>query len=94
MSERFDQLNAHHGNLKARLAVQRQHLSQQAQEIESRLSSLDRGIGAIRTAARNPALIVGGIALVAWAGPKRLLGWATRGALFYSTAKRVLRMVR
>jgi hypothetical protein len=39
-------------------------------------------------------LIAGGVALVALLGPRRVLGWATRSALFYSTAKRVMGMVR
>ena len=94
MSERFDQLNVHHSSLRARCALQRLHLAQTTQEIESQLSGIDRGVGVVRRVARRPALIMGGVALVALLGPRRILGWATRGALFYSTAKRVLRMVR
>jgi hypothetical protein len=34
------------------------------------------------------------VALVALVGPKRLMRWATRGALIYSTAKRFIRLRR
>ena len=94
MSERFDQLNANHANLRASCALQRLHLAQTTQEIESQLSGIDRGVSVVRKVARSPALIMGGVAIVALLGPRRVLGWVTRGALFYSTAKRVLRMVR
>jgi hypothetical protein len=94
VSERFDQLNMHHGNLRARCALQRLHLEQTTQEIESQLSGIDRGVSVVRRVARSPALIMGGVAIVALVGPRRVLGWATRAALFYSTAKRFLRMVR
>lgn len=84
----------HHGNLRARCALQRLHLEQTTQEIESQLSGIDRGVSVVRRVARSPALIMGGVAIVALVGPRRVLGWATRAALFYSTAKRFLRMVR
>jgi hypothetical protein len=41
---------------------------------------------------KNPAVIVGGVALVAMVGPKRLMRWITKGALLYSTAKRFIRL--
>lgn len=94
MSERFDQLNARHDRLRASCAVQRLELAQTAREIEEHLSGLDRGVNAVRAVVRNRAIVAGGVAIVAMLGPRRLLGWATRGALFYSTAKRALRMVR
>jgi hypothetical protein len=60
--------------------------------IENQLSGLDRGIARTTRILKNPAVIVGGVALVAMVGPKRLLRWATKGALLYSTAKRFLRL--
>lgn len=93
-SERFNQLSSKHSNLRLRAAVQRRELGSTVNEIEHQLSGLDRGIGVAQRLIRNPAVIVGGVALVALIGPKRLVGWASRGALVYSTAKRFLRLRR
>lgn len=92
MSDRFDQLTTHHSNLRARCALQRQHLAMTAHEIEQQLSGVDRGVTLVRNFARSPALVMGGVAIVALLGPKRLLRWASRGALFYTTARRLLRL--
>ena len=93
-SERFNQLTAKHSNLRLRSAVQRRELGSTMNDIEQHLSGLDRGIGAAQRWVKNPALIVGAVAVVALVGPKRLLGWASRGALVYSTAKRLMRLRR
>jgi hypothetical protein len=63
-------------------------------EIEQHLSGLDRGIGAARRWIKNPALIVGAVAVVALVGPKRLVGLASRGALIYTTARRLMNLRR
>jgi hypothetical protein len=93
-SERFNQLVAKHGNLRQRSALQRRQLGATMQQIEHQLSGLDRGIGAAQRLIKNPAVIVGGVALVALVGPKRLMRWVSRGALIYSTAKRFARLRR
>jgi hypothetical protein len=94
MSERFNQLATHHSNLRVRCALQRELLGQTADQIENRLSGVDRTVAIVRGLARKPALVVAGIALVALIGPARLLRLASRGAVFYSTARRVMRAVR
>jgi hypothetical protein len=94
MSRRFDQLNAHHSSLLARIAVQRRQLSDTAEEIEHDLGRVDRGIAAVRRVLRSPALIGGAIAVVALVGPRRLLRWSTRGLMMYSTARQLLRLRR
>ena len=94
MSERFNQLAAKHSNLRLRAAVQRRALGSTMNEIEHQLSGLDRGIGRATKLLRNPAVIVGGVAVVAMVGPKRLMRWVTKGAVLYSTAKRLLRLRR
>lgn len=94
MSDRFDQLVAHHGSLKARCALQRMHLSETTREIEGHLAGVDRGVTRVRKIVRNPLWIAGGVGALMLLGPRRVLGWATRSALFYSTAKRVLRRAR
>jgi YqjK-like protein len=94
MSQRFDQLSAHHSNLLARCAVQRQQLGESAEEIEHELGRLDRGVAVVRRVLRHPAMIGGAIAVVALVGPKRLLRWATSGLMLYSTARNLLRLRR
>lgn len=93
-SERFNQLVARHSNLRLRAAVQRRELGATMSEIERHLSGLDRGIGAAQRLIKNPVVIAGGVALVALVGPKRLVRWASRGALIYSTARRFIRLRR
>ena len=61
-------------------------------EIEHQLGGLDRGIARTTKLLKNPAVIIGGVALIAMVGPKRLMRWAAKGALLYSTAKRFLRL--
>lgn len=94
MSQRFDQLTGHHSNLLARCAVQRRQLGESAEEIEHELGRVDRGLAAIRRVLRSPAMIGGGIAVVALVGPRRLLRWGTKGLMFYSTARQLLRLRR
>jgi hypothetical protein len=94
MSERFDQLNAKHRDLRERGAVQRAHLAQTAEEIEGQLGKVDRGVSVVRRVARNPVLIVAGIAIVTLVGPRRLLSFASRALVFYSTARRVAGTIR
>ena len=93
-SERFNQLAAKHSSLRLRSSVQRRQLGETMDEIEHQLSGLDRGIARTTRVLKNPAVIVGGVALVAMVGPKRLVRLLTRGALIYSTAKRFLRLRR
>lgn len=94
MSQRFDQLSAHHSNLLARCAVQRRQLGESAEEIEHELGRVDRGLAAVRRVLRHPAMIGGAIAIVALVGPRRLLRWATRGLMWYSTARSLIRLRR
>ena len=63
-------------------------------EIEQQLSGLDRGIEVTRKLIKSPAVIAGGVAIFALVGPRRLMRWATRGALIYSTVKRFARLRR
>ncbi|HWK50351.1 MAG TPA: YqjK family protein [Steroidobacter sp.] len=91
-SERFHQLSAKHSNLRLRAAVQRRQLGSSMNEIEHHLSGLDRGVGAVQRLAKNPAVLIGSVAVVALIGPKRLMRWVSRGALIYSTARRLIRL--
>jgi hypothetical protein len=94
VSQRFDQLSAHHSNLLARCAVQRRQLGESAEEIEHELGRVDRGLAAVRRVLRHPAMIAGAVAIVALVGPRRLLRWATSGLMWYSTARSLIRLRR
>lgn len=93
-SERFNQLAAKHSNLRLRAAVQRRALGSTMSEIEHHLGGLDRGLGAAQRLLKNPAVLIGGVAVVALIGPKRLIRWVSRGALIYTTARRFMRLRR
>ena len=94
MSERFNQLKSQHSNLRLRAAVQRRQLGETMHEIEGQLGGLDRGISVATRLVKSPAVIAGAVAIFALVGPRRLMRWATRGALVYSTAKRIMRLRR
>lgn len=92
MSERFKQLAARHEQLRSQSAVQRQQLAAHSEEIRQRLVKVDRGVNVVRKLARNPLVIVGGVVILTLVGPARLVQLATRGAVFLSTARSVLRL--
>jgi hypothetical protein len=94
MSERFDQLRARHDQLRLRSAIQRRELAELSASIRGRLDRVDRGIKIVRRFASKPAVIVGGIAILALLGPRRLLGLATRSALLLTTVQRLARLAR
>jgi hypothetical protein len=90
MSDRFDQLSAHHSHLLARIAVQRRQLADTTEEIEHQLGRVDRSLAAIRRVLSSPVLIGGAIVIVVLAGPHRLVRWGTKGLMLYSTARQLM----
>lgn len=94
MSDRFDQLSAKHVRLRTHAALQRRALGERAQEIEQRLTGVDRAVVIARNVVRQPALLIGGVAIIALVGPRRLLRWAGRSALWITTARKVMRLVQ
>lgn len=66
-------------------------MSEIGQQIERQLAGVDRTVNKLRTLARSPWLVVGGVAVIALIGPRRLMRLAGRSALLYSTAGRFLR---
>jgi YqjK-like protein len=91
MSERFNQLAARHKTLLAHCAVQRQELGSVAHEIDDQLGRVDRAIAFIRNVTRHPAVIAAAIGVIAFVGPRRLLSWGSRGLMFYTTGRQLLR---
>jgi len=94
VSERFDQLMAQHRELLARCDAQRRQMSFIGRQVDRQLAGVDRTIDKVRALARSPLLIAGGIAVIALIGPRRLWRLSGRGAMFYTTASRLLRLGR
>jgi hypothetical protein len=91
VSDRFDQLTAKHQRLRLASEVQRRELGAVSVELEERLSGVDRGLAAARNFVRHPAVIIVGVAALAMIGPKRLLSVASRGAMYASLARALLK---
>lgn len=94
MSERFNQLTARHRELRQRSEMQRSELGSISDDIEVRLGGVDRGVSTMRRFAHNPAVIVGALGVLALIGPRRILAYASRGALLWATARNLLRATR
>lgn len=94
MSERFDQLTSRHRELRLRSAVQRRALGEIAEDIEVSLSGVDRSVSTVRNFARHPAAIVGALGVLTLIGPRRLLAYASRGAVLWATARNLIRATR
>ena len=80
--------------LRTHCAVQRDELARTVNQIESRLGPLDRGINVVRRYATQPLLIVGAVVLVSAFGPRRLVRWASRSAVFFTAGRRIMRLLR
>jgi hypothetical protein len=93
-SDRADYLAQRRSALRARCAAQRIHLAETTEQIQARLSSIDRGIDALRRYAARPLVIAGGVALLTMIGPRRLIRWAGSSAVLLTTGKRIMRMLR
>jgi YqjK-like protein len=94
MSERAITLAQRRSALRTHCAVQRGELATAVSEIQSRLGAVDRGIHMMRRYAAPPILVVGGIALLVILGPRRLVRWLGRGAVFLTAGRRVMRLLR
>ena len=94
MSDRQLELAARRNALVKQSAIQREQLGAIAREIEGRLAGLDRGIELAKSVVRRPAVIAAAIAVVAFVGPRRLVSLASRGALFLTTGRRVMKMLQ
>lgn len=94
MSDRLRELAERRLRLRAHCDVQRGYLRDTVHHIESRLERLDRGIAAVRRFMHKPLLLVAGLGVVAFIGPRRLVHWAGRGAVLFASTQRLLRLVR
>jgi YqjK-like protein len=93
VSERRQRLALKRTALLAHCAVQRGELSNEVQQIEARLASVDRAINIVRRYAAQPLLLAGGVALLVMVGPRRILRWTGRSAVFITAGRRVARLL-
>ncbi len=94
MSERTLRLAHRRAALRAHCALQREEIAHLANNIESRLGSVDHGINMVRRYASHPALLAGGLVFLTLLGPRRILRWVGRGAVFMTAGRRIFRLLR
>ena len=94
MSDRRVELQSRRRELLARSELQRRSLSHMTRDIETRLRGVDHVIDVARRFVAQPLLIAGSLAAVVMIGPKRLLGWAGRGLILFSTGRRLMKRLR
>jgi YqjK-like protein len=94
MSERSLELQQRRRELLLRSEAQRRELGHTTRELEQRLQGIDHIINVTRRFVAQPALIAGGLAAIVMIGPKRLLGWAGRAVVLFSTGRRLIKRIR
>jgi len=80
-------------NLQLQCEQQRHQVAKLTGNIETRLSIVDRVVGATSGIVNRPLLILGGIAAVGLIGRWRLLRWASHGAVLFATARKVQKLI-
>ncbi len=95
MRRRALELARRRAALVARSTAQRELLETTADEIIGRLDRIDQRVNALRRFFQRPWLLLGAAAAVGLLlGPRTLVRITSRGVLWFTTAQRVLRLVR
>lgn len=94
MSARSRELAERRASLELRSAAQRAQLAELVNNVDTRLTAVDRGIDSARHFIRQPAVIIGSLVLAAVVGPKRIVRYAGQGLLAVAAVRRLLRLVR
>jgi hypothetical protein len=79
MSEKSDRLVEQRERLIKLAATQRTVLAQSIEPWRIPLARVDRGLATVRAMRRNPAWILGGVALLVVLRPYRVVTWLRRG---------------
>ena len=85
LAERRAELLSRSTRLRNSLALETVRLSGQ-------MSLFDRGFSLARSVTRQPVLLAAGALLLLSLRPLRAMRWATRGALLFSLARRLIRI--
>jgi hypothetical protein len=94
VSDHLSELALRRARLQRKAEMQREQLGAHVRAIEERFSGGIGGFFNARSLFGKPALIMGGAALLFFAGPRRVLALGGRALLLFSTARRLLRLVR
>lgn len=89
--DRSQQLAYQRMKLRAQCAAQRKELGSSFAAIEEHLAGVDRAVTIARRVVTKPAVIATSVALLTLIGPKRVVRWIGRGALWYSTGSRLIK---
>jgi len=90
-------IREHRARLVERAAAERDELGRQLAEWEGPLVAVDRGVSVVRALKRAPLLRLGaavGMAALAFARPRSIMGWVVGGQAAYRLLTRVRGMVR
>lgn len=91
--DRADALARQRETLRLRCAMQRRQLGESASAIEHQLHGIDHAVRLVRGFASKPTLVTAGIAALSLIGPKKALRWVSQGAFWYTTLKRLAKVV-
>jgi hypothetical protein len=83
MASRAQQLGAKKAELQTQCALQRQQLANLSAQVEARLSGADFALDLAFKAARNPIVLVAGIAGLLIIGPWRIMRWVGQAVTAY-----------
>jgi len=94
VKQRAAQLAQRRAALIQRSAAQRAVLAAEVDLIAVRLERIDVRIDAVRRFFRRPWLLLGGVAAaLVLLGPRKLIRIGSRGAMWFGTTQRVLRLM-
>ena len=95
MNHRAAELAIRRKALIARSTAQRELLTAEVELIATRLERIDTRIDSVRRFLRRPWLLLGALgAVMLLVGPRKLVRIGSRGAMWYGTAQRLLRLVQ
>lgn len=83
MNPRLLELATRHGELKARIAMQRQALAVHFAPLETALGVADRAVSGVDWLKAHPAAIVSAVAALVVLRPRRAWRWAKRGVMLW-----------
>jgi len=85
---RVAELRARREGLLTRSAALRAEMADHGYQLEEAMTPVDRGVNLIRTVSSKPVMVAAGASLLFALGPRRTLGWVSRGLFYVSLARR------
>lgn len=85
MNSRLIELAAKRGELKAKIAMQRDAVAQHAWPVAKALGAADRALAGVEWVKRHPGAVAGAVAAMVAAKPRRIVRWARRGFFLWKS---------